>query len=113
MFFFLDQSFPFLIKKQNVIRKKTALRYSNLESVQTCLLNKNVANWIWIDLIGSYKINQNHIKNLKKNFKLCLASPELTNKVSKKNLDLFIKNNIHLKFDAVCTKFPDRWSNFL
>lgn len=111
-FFFLDQSFPFLIKKKKIVKKRTALRYSNFESLKTCILNKNYANWIWIDLFGFLKLNIKEIKLLKKNFKVCLASPELSNSISKKKLNKFIQKYKSIAFDAVCTKDILSWTRF-
>ena len=45
-FFFLDQSFPFIIKTLNKGENRLALRVSEFESIETALNLKNKAQWI-------------------------------------------------------------------
>ena len=113
-FFFLDQSFPFMMKTLMNGESRVAIRFSDQESFDTIFNISNLEfvnpEWVWID---SFSGNWSHLTYLAKirslGFKVCLASPELHGR----NLDLelkdirgFLKN---FQFDAVCTKWPEKW----
>ncbi len=110
-FFFLDQSFPFIIKTLNAQEKRTAVRVSEYESIETALKVAGKAQWVWVDCFTKFPINQNEALRLKESFKICIVSPELQGR-SDINEIIKLKNllqEIHLKPDAVCTKRPDIW----
>jgi len=113
-FFFLDQSFPFMMKTLISGESRVAMRFSDQESFDTILRILNLKflqpSWVWVD---SFSGNWSHLSDLEKikslGFKACLASPELHGR----NLDLelkvireFIEN---YQFEAVCTKLPEKW----
>ena len=110
-FFFLDQSFPFLIKTINSGEKRTAVRVSKYESIETALKLTNLAEWIWLDYYGSFPLNDVELEKLKEaNFKICLVSPELQGfsySITKEYA--FQISNKNFIFDGVCTKFPSLW----
>lgn len=107
-YFFLDLSFPFLIKMVNSGEKRVALRFSEFESIQTVLALKGKADWVWVDSFSRIPLTEDNFKLLKKDFKIVLASPELHNgnlesiQIAKAQLKDFL-------IDAVCTKRPDLW----
>ena len=116
-YFFLDQSFPFLIKTASLGEKRVALRISEFEPLETSF--RFVASflitgstWIWIDCFHRFWLNEWHIKELKeRGFRLCLVSPELQGRHNKKEI-LQIKSqlkNWDYSIDAVCTKKPSLW----
>lgn len=113
-YFFLDQSIPFLIRKNSITNKKTAARYSEFESIETVSNLLDYISWIWIDCFSTYP--SNHIEKLRcyqsKGIKLCLVSPELQGH----NTEEFVKRHYSLlksyNLDAVCTKFPEFWEQF-
>ena len=109
-YFFLDQSFPFLIKTANEGNPNCAIRVSEYESIETALNLKNKIKWVWVDLFTKFPLSFNNYKELKKaNFKLCLVSPELQkNNMKIEKLKFFLNQNCFY-FDAVCTKFPEAW----
>lgn len=110
-YFFLDQSFPSLIKCSNEYELNCAVRVSEYESVETALNLANKVNWIWVDLFTKFPINKKKYEHLKNaNFKLCLVSPELqiNNKLQIKDVRNIIEKE-KIFFDAVCTKFPQEW----
>ena len=111
-FFFLDQSFPFLMKLMRTNEKRTAVRYSDFESIETVMSLTGKVDWVWIDSFDRFTLTSEQNKNLKNmGFKLCLVSPELQGQ------DLLIEGeNIRqsiiegkLEFDAICTKNPSFW----
>ena len=110
-FFFLDQSFPSLIRISSLGYKNCAMRISEYESVETALRLKDRINWLWVDTFTKLSLTfEEYIKLKSANFKLCLVSPELNNGnlIDLKNLKTFIQEK-KINFDAVCTKFPEEW----
>ena len=110
-FFFLDQSFPFLIKTLNNGEKRCAVRFSEYESINTVLKLKGLIDWVWIDYFNQFPLNSKSFEILKDNqFKLCIVSPELQGFSIEKCFELkeYIEKN-KLKIDAVCTKNLEIW----
>jgi len=110
-YFFLDQTFPFLVKFSHRMKKNCAFRLSDYESISTIKKIKDKIKWVWIDFFENFYFNKKDFEFLKKNkLKICLVSPELKN-LSSKNIrimkDIIKKNNI--KVDAICTKKPNLW----
>jgi hypothetical protein len=111
-YFFLDQSFPFLVKWAKLGEKRLAIRVSEYESIDTALSLKDKANWIWVDCFTQFPLNQNTAKQLKEaNFKLCLVSPELQGRNAELEIPALQKllKVENITPDAVCTKRPDLW----
>ncbi len=114
-FFFLDQSFPFLLKTSKCGESRCAARVSEYESVSTALALKGLVDWVWIDVFNGLKLTISEYMLLKESgFKLCLVSPELQgfaiDTVSRMQ-DTLIQNS--MLFEAVCTKYPSLWSDFI
>ena len=111
-FFFLDQSFPFLIKTILIGEKRTSIRVSEYESIETALKLSGKAEWVWVDFFNYLPIDYEGFLKLKEaKFKLCLVSPELQghpySKVDNLKNDL---KKMKINFDAVCTRQPNLWS---
>ena len=115
-YFFLDQSFPFLVKSARQGQKQSAVRLSEYESIYTAITLARQVNWVWIDYFTKFPLNRSEVNELKQlDFKLCMVSPELQgydpeveiNKLA----DLFSSSQIQL--DAICTKRPDIWKEVL
>ena len=108
-FFLLDCSIPSIIKLKNKGERRTCVRFSEYESLDTIQLMKDVVTWVWIDVFTKMPLNSDIYKILKSyNLKICLVSPELQNQPEKiteykKYLD---DNNIIL--DAVCSKYHNK-----
>ncbi len=115
-YFFLDQSFPFLIKYANKGYTKSAVRFSEFESIDTVLSLSGKIEWVWIDYFSHFPLNSKDSYLLHdKGFNICLVSPELQGfnpQVEIIKLQNFIKNN-DISFDTVCTKYPLLWENFM
>ncbi len=111
-YFFLDQSFPFLIKCSNDGLKNCATRVSEFENLNTALSLRGKIDWIWVDCFTKFPLNRIDYDKLKDaSFKMCLVSPELQGQnavtaIPKMKLEI---NKINIKIDAVCTKRPDLW----
>ncbi len=113
-YFFLDQSFPFLVKWSNLGEKRCAIRISEYESIETALTLARKVNWVWVDCFTQFSLTQQDAEALiEAGFKICLVSPELQGRNAKKEIPLLAdelkKRNIFA--DAVCTKSPEIWEN--
>ena len=108
-FFFLDTSFPFLIKYSKTLSKKFALRISDLESSDTLFNIKSRINWVWLDCFKEFNISIKILKKIKRlNYKICIVSPNLHGRnISNKDKVFFkkIKKN-KIKIDMICEKKP-------
>ena len=110
-FFFLDQSFPFLIKTARSGESRCAVRVSEYESVETALTLAGMVQWVWIDVFTRFPLDRESYNRLKEaGFKLCLVSPELQG-LSLEMLKALQSEIAHLDItmDAVCTKLPQYW----
>jgi hypothetical protein len=115
-YFFLDQSFPFLVKSARQGQKQSAVRVSEYESIKTVINLARQVNWVWIDYFTKFSLDPFEINELKQlDFKLCMVSPELQGydpeiEISKL-AHLF--NSSQIALDAICTKRPDIWKEVL
>ena len=113
-YFFLDQSFPFLVKYLKTGFTRTAIRISEYESFasyQNLVKNNLVPDWMWIDYFSTFPLSINEL-NIIGTFptSTCLVSPELQGYSIEdaRNYAHFVHSLPH-KFDAVCTKLPSIW----
>jgi hypothetical protein len=115
-YFFLDQSFPFLIKWAQAGVHSSAVRISEFESIETVLSLAGKVDWVWVDCFTHFPLNYDSAKRIQSaGFKLCLVSPELQGRDAVKEILLLVKllNNEGISADAVCTKRPDLWEEAL
>lgn len=111
-YFFLDQSFPFLVKWANLNEHRCAVRVSEFEFIETALSLAGKVDWVWVDCFTHFPLSLIESHRLKKaGFKLCLVSPELQNQDAEIAIPLFAKtlNETGILVDAICTKRPDLW----
>ena len=115
-YFFLDQSFPFLVKYANKGHSKSAIRFSEFESIDTVLSLEGKIEWVWVDYFSHFPLKKKESDLLhNKGFNICLVSPELQGfnpEVEIIKLQNSIKNN-DIIFDTVCTKYPLLWESFM
>ena len=111
-YFFLDQSFPFLIKWSKIGEANCAVRVSEYESIETALTLSKKVHWVWVDCFSKFPLTIAGYSALKSaGFKLCLVSPELQGRdpmMEIINMANSLRKN-HMTMDAVCTKFPELW----
>ena len=111
-YFFLDQSFPFLIKTTKSGEDRCAVRFSEYESINTVLSLSNIVKWVWVDFFTKFPLDySNYLKLKESRFNICLVSPELQGHDKEQIVNLqkeLIKNRIYI--NAVCTKYPDLWN---
>ena len=111
-YFFLDQSFPFLIKWSKAGERRCAVRVSEYESIETALVLSKEIDWVWVDCFSKFPLTSAEYKILKNaGLRLCLVSPELQGRdpvMGITSMASFLIEN-HMVMDAVCTKRPDLW----
>jgi len=113
-YFFLDQSFPFLIKTSSAQETRCAVRVSEFESIDTAISLANKVDWVWVDCFTRFPLTALQANKLRKqfNFKLCFVSPELQGRTDIAHVQEFVQkiNSLGIVGDAVCTKYPELWS---
>jgi len=115
-FFFLDQSFPFLLKTARSGESRCAIRVSEFESIDTALTLSGKVDWVWIDCFSKFPLDNNQYSQLKDaGYKLCLVSPELQGRLSHDEIVDMAKllNEQEIVVDAICTKNIDVWEMIL
>ena len=115
-YFFLDQSFPFLIKLANLGVHHCAVRISEFESIDTALTLAGKIDWVWVDCFTHFPLSGKEAKKLQNaGFKLCLVSPELQGRPFDSEIPLMGKllQERCIQADAICTKFPEFWKECL
>jgi hypothetical protein len=115
-YFFLDQSFPFLVKYSNLGERRCAVRISEFESIETALSLAGKVDWVWVDCFSRFPLNHADSQRLKlAGFKLCLVSPELQGRDASSEIPALASflHEQEIQADAVCTKHPDIWVNLV
>lgn len=110
-FFFLDQSFPFLVKTAKRGEHRCAVRVSEFESIETVLSLSGKVGWVWVDFFTRFPLDREMFYRLKgEGFRLCLVSPELQgyDAACIAALQKLLKLQ-GIAPDAVCTKLPELW----
>jgi hypothetical protein len=114
-YFFLDQSFPFLIKWARLGERRCAVRVSEFESIETAISLTGKIDWVWVDCFSYFPLTHGDSKRLKESgFKLCLVSPELQGRDPQVEIPMLANLLIEraISVDAVCTKRPDLWEKY-
>lgn len=111
-YFFLDQSFPFLVKWSKLGEHRCAVRVSEFESIDTALALAGKVDWVWVDCFTRFPLDAMDGRRLKDaGFKLCLVSPELQGRQAETEIPELIAllRERGIVADAVCTKRTDLW----
>lgn len=114
-YFFLDQSFPFLVKYSRLGVHRCAVRVSEFESIQTALTLAGKVDWIWVDCFTQFPLSHDDARKLQEaGFKLCLVSPELQGRDAETEIAQLVQmlHERNIRAEAVCTKRPDLWEKF-
>ena len=111
-FFFLDQSFPFLIRTARQGERRCAVRVSEYESVDTALNLSGMVEWVWVDCFTRFPLDGDAARTLQAaGMKLCLVSPELQGRSDPSEIEamrnMLVREKIMI--EAVCTKEPESW----
>ena len=111
-FFFLDQSFPFLIRTARTGERRCAVRVSEYEPVELALGLAAMIDWVWVDCFTKFPLSGADADRLHEaGFRLCLVSPELQQRTSPDEIPALqaLLRERGIVPDAVCTKWPERW----
>jgi hypothetical protein len=114
-YFFLDQSFPFLVKYSRLGEHRCAVRVSEFESIQTALTLAGKVDWVWVDCFTQFSLSHDDAKKLQEaGFKLCLVSPELQGRDAETEIAELVQmlHERNIRAEAVCTKRSDLWEKF-
>lgn len=112
-YFFLDQSFPFLIRTARKGERRCAVRVSEFESVDTAMTLAGRIDWVWVDCFTRFPLTPASARTLVDGgFKLCLVSPELQGRDAETSVPALRAEAeaLGVEIAAVCTKRPDLWS---
>jgi len=107
-FFFLDSSIPKIINLIGLGVKNIAARYSSYEPIEFVMKFKGLIDWVWVDCFDRFELKKEDYDIIKKDFKICLVSPELEGH-PKEKIEEFKILSEKMEIDAICTKFPSRW----
>lgn len=112
-YFFLDQSFPYLVKWSRAGEHRCAVRVSEFESVETAMTLAGKVDWVWVDCFTCFPLTHEAARHLQHaGFKLCLVSPELQGRDATTEIPALIEllQQRGIVAEAVCTKRPDLWA---
>jgi hypothetical protein len=110
--FFLDQSFPFLVKWSRAGERRCAVRVSEFESIETAMTLAGKVDWVWVDCFTQFPLSGADAQRLQRaGFRLCLVSPELQGRPADTEIPALARLLAErgIRPEAVCTKRPDLW----
>jgi hypothetical protein len=111
-YFFLDQSFPFLIRTARRGESRCAVRVSEFETIDTAMTLAGKVRWIWVDCFTRFPLDGAQTARLRAaGFKLCLVSPELQGRDAAVEIPALraLLQREGILADAVCSKEPALW----
>lgn len=108
-FFFLDCSVPAAVKLWRAGERRIAVRYSEIEPAEGVLAWADKASWCWVDCFTRYPTDEVAWNAIGAAFRICLVSPELQGH-GVERIGEFRAGLAGRRYDAVCTKHPDRWA---
>ena len=105
-YFFLDVTFPYMVKYINRGIKKFAVRFSEYESIQTCMNLSGKVEWVFVDNFTHLPVENDSFKTLGEKFRICIVSPELLKRDEVSDTKKIIGR---YPVDAVLTDHTERW----
>lgn len=104
-YFFLDSSFPMI---QTLIRQgehNIAVRFSELEPIESSLALSGMARWVWVDCFTRMPLDHTAYTKLRDaGFKICLVSPDLLGRTEDIAVYKKLLADSGIVFDAICAK---------
>ena len=92
--------------------RRIALRYSELEGMDTLRNMARLIDWVWVDCFTKMPLTPEDFHELKSlGYKLCLVSPDLVGRAGEIEMYREQIERDSLGFDAVCVKMQNacRW----
>lgn len=111
-YFFLDSSFPMIKLLSDMGEHNIALRFSELEGLDTIRNMAGKVDWVWVDCFTCLPICSQSYQELKVlGYKLCMVSPELQGQPERLEQYMNQLKMEDISMDAVCTKVYniERW----
>lgn len=111
-YFFLDSSLPMIMTLCKEGEHRIAVRYSEVEPLESVLVHQGQVEWVWVDCFTRLPMDHQVFQRLKQaGFKLCLVSPELQGQPEKIEAYKHQLAEQQIVFDAICTKLYNipRW----
>jgi hypothetical protein len=106
-FFLLDCSPPMMMKLSSAGETRLAVRFSEMETLESVLCWKGRVQWVWVDCFFGQTLNA-YVADLLRaeGFKLCLVSPDLQKRPE--DIEPYVKYlaETGCSIDAVCCKVP-------
>lgn len=101
-YFLLDVEAPYLYRGSREGVRKMAVRYSEVEPIETLEYYRGYVDWVWIDTVSELPLNKRIIEKLN-GFKTCLVCPDRWGRPE--DISLYRKKMLELGFipDAVMT----------
>lgn len=112
-YFFLDQSFPFLVRTARAGDNRCAVRVSEFESIETAYALTGLVKWVWVDCFTKFPIRGDEAARLEElGFSLCIVSPELQGRDPHAAIPAMRETlaKERIRPAAVCTKQPALWA---
>ena len=104
-YFFLDSSFPMIKLLSDLGEHNIALRFSELEGLDTIRNMAGKAKWVWVDCFSRLPIDKQSYQELKNmGYQLCMVSPELEGQPETLSLYREQLSQEGIVMDAVCSK---------
>ena len=101
-YFLLDVEFPYLYEATKKRVKNVAIRFSEKEDIATVNNFTNQVDWVWIDTVTKFPVNEKNLKYLNY-FKKCLVCPERWGRPFDISSYKKIIKMLDIKLDAVMT----------
>jgi len=107
-YWFLDTALPTLVRLANSGITRTAVRFSEYEPLEATLRFAGLAEWVWVDCFTRLPLNPRVWAELRRNFKICIVSPELQ-RHGRAAIEDWRRLLANMPVDGVCTDFPEDW----
>ncbi|MFA6450595.1 MAG: hypothetical protein WCX65_14070 [bacterium] len=104
-FFFLDSSFPMIVRLSGEGENRFSVRYSEYESLETAMAMQGRARWVWVDCFTRFPLDGAGCAVLKKKgFQICLVSPEIQSR--EQDIEEMAAHILRegIAADAICAK---------
>lgn len=104
-FFFLDSSFPMIVRLGARGESRLAIRISEYESMDTAKAAAGMVQWVWIDCFTKFPLDAQMCDTLKNiGYKICIVSPELQSRKHDVAPMASLLRQQGIAADAICTK---------
>ena len=112
-YFWLDLTFPSIVKLAGKGEKNIAVRFSEYEPIESCLALRGMVDWVWVDTFTKLPLDKVSYKRLRDaGFRICLVCPERWGRPEDipKYIEYLRSNKIEI--DAVMTsaKYAGAWN---